>query len=222
MSDRYVPGRALAVACTAGLVATVVALGVSTPPVPTPVGTDRLGPGAGEPVAHYLTRAAATVAPAGEDTRWGLVGFDTEVTATRAGEAVGPDVALSQLWFRVPLERVQTALVPVGVSGTDSLSRAAGYAAARLQRAGAGGDDRRSRIDEVSAARLGQDCACVVAATVRGPQSALAALAAVPGVRVVEALPADAVYGRFAVRPLLPGQRAVVAPGPDDGAVPAR
>jgi hypothetical protein len=41
------------------------------------------------------------------------------------------------------------------------------------------------------------------------------------GVRAVEALPPDAVSGKFAVEPLLPEYIDVVGPLPDDGPVPA-
>lgn len=211
---------AIAAACALVLAAVVLALGVANPPEPAPITTDRLGPDSGELVADYLTRAAATLEPGAADVRWGLVGFDTEVTAEQAGILLGDDV-ITQLWFRVPIDRVQTPIVPVGVAGADSIARAPGYAAAQLH--GTTGEwDRQGRIDAVSASRLAGNCACVVAATVRAPQSDLAALGAVPGVRSVEALPGDAVFGRFAVRPLLPEQTVTVVPGPDDGEVPER
>ncbi|MFD4293972.1 hypothetical protein ACFWPA_11885 [Rhodococcus sp. NPDC058505] len=218
MPDRI--GAAITAVCAAGLAATVVALGVANPPTPRTVGTDVLGPDPGEQVAGYLTRAADSVAAAGPDVRWALVSFDTEVTASGAQALLG-DVGASQLWFRVPIDRVQTPIVAVGVAGAASVARAPGYAAARVAGA-ASTDDRAGRIAAVSASRLAGDCACVVAATVRAPQDDLLALAAGEGVWAVEALPADAVFGRFAVRPLLPGQSGTVAPGPDDGAVPER
>ncbi|MFF0817064.1 hypothetical protein ACFYVR_18175 [Rhodococcus sp. NPDC003318] len=210
----------VAATCAAGLAAAVLVLGATNPPTPKAITTDRLGPDSGELVADYLARAAESLDGSSQETSWGLVAFDTEVTATAADDLTG-DVPISQLWFRVPVERVQTPIVAVGVAGAESIARAPGYAAARLY--GTTGEwDRQGRIDAVSAYRLAQDCACVVGATVRGPQSELAALAEVPGVRAVEALPADAVFGRFAVRPLLPEQTVAVTPGPDDGEVPER
>lgn len=218
MRDRV--GAAIAAGCAAALAVTVVALGAANPPARTPVGTDVLGPNPGERVAGYLARAAETVVADGPEARWALVSFDTEVTASGAQSLLGA-VPASELWFRVPIDRVQTPIVGVGVAGAESVARAPGYAAARLNGA-ATGSDRSGRVAAVSAHRLAQDCACVVAATVRAPQRDLAALAEVDGVRVVEALPADAVFGRFAVRPLLPEQTVAVTPGPDDGEVPER
>ncbi|GAA4480432.1 hypothetical protein GCM10023094_26950 [Rhodococcus olei] len=223
MSDRI--AAAVAAVCAAGLVAVVLVLGAANPPRQAPIATDRLGPDSGELVADYLARASASVDPTGTDPRWALVTFTTEVTATQAASLVGAagtdDAAISQLWFRVPIDRVQTPIVAVGVAGAESIARAPGYAAAQLY--GTTGEwDRQGRIDAVSAARLGENCACALAATIRASQRDLAAVAAVPGVRAVEALPADAVFGRFAVRPLLPEQTLAVTPGPDDGEVPER
>lgn len=228
VSDRIT--AAVAAVCAVGLVAVVLVLGAANPPRRAPVATDRLGPDSGELVADYLARAAASVDPTGTDPRWGLVTFTTEVTATQAASLVGAagtdaagtdDAVISQLWFRVPIDRVQTPIVGVGVAGAESIARSPGYAAAQLY--GTTGEwDRQGRIDAVSAARLGENCACALAATIRASQRDLAAVAAVPGVRAVEALPADAVFGRFAVRPLLPEQSVAVTPGPDDGEVPER
>lgn len=47
----------------------------------------------------------------------------------------------------------------------------------------------------------------------------MGALRSTSAVRAVEALHADAVFGRFAIRPLLPEHAETVSPGPDDGAV---
>lgn len=214
--------------CVLALVALVVVLGVLNPPRRAPVATDRLGPDSGEPVAQYLDRAAAGLADLETGTgtaesaaeHWALASLTTERTAPDAYR-LAAGVRVSELLFRVPLDRVQTPLVVVGVAGEQSAARAAAVAAGRMQ-GSAGEWDRQAQIDAVSAARLSADCACVVGLTVRGDPAALRALAATPGVRSVEALPADAVFGRFAVVPLLPGQTEMVAPGPDDGAVPTR
>ena len=55
---------------------------------------------------------------------------------------------------------------------------------------------------------------------VRADLPRLNAVAALPGVRAVQALPADAVSGGFAVNPLLPAQSELAVPGPDTGPVP--
>jgi hypothetical protein len=56
---------------------------------------------------------------------------------------------------------------------------------------------------------------------VRGTPAELTELAGRADVRAVQALPPDAVSGKFAVEPLLPEYVDVVAPLPDDGPVPA-
>ncbi|MFC7447070.1 hypothetical protein [Rhodococcus daqingensis] len=216
--------RAAAVAaagCAAALALVVVTLGVVNPPRPTSIVTDRLGPEGGEPVDGYLARAGASIGGPDADPRWALVSLDIEMTADQAyGLADG--VRISRMLFRVPLDRVQTQLIGVDVpANQEAVRRSPGVAAGRLQ--GTAGEwDRQARIDAVSAGRLESGCACVAGMTVRGDLARLRELAARPGVRAVEALPADAVHGRFAVTPLLPEHIDVVRPGPDDGEVPAR
>ncbi|AXK85604.1 hypothetical protein IU443_26675 [Nocardia farcinica] len=83
-------------------------------------------------------------------------------------------------------------------------------------------DERYRRVLGVAAQRLTDGCACAVGVVVRGPLDRLRTLAENPAVRAVEALPADAIAGRFGVVPLLPEHVDVVAPGPDDGPVPDR
>lgn len=215
----------LAVAATVALAAVVVFLGVANPPQPGRVGTDALGPESGELVASYLERADASLTNADADAgesgpRWALASFEAPITTSGLLDVVG-DLRVSQVLFRVPVERVQTPIVAVPVPDNDvAVARAPAVAAARLQ-AGIVGHDRSSQVAAYSADRLSAGCACVVGATVRGSLDQLRALAAVPGVRAVEALPGDAVAGAFSVNPLLPTQTASVVPGPDDGTVPA-
>lgn len=213
-----------AVAATAALAVVVVALGVANPPQPGRVGTDALGPESGELVASYLERAGASLAdspPADTvEDRWALVSFAAPVTTSVLLDAAA-DLRVSQVLFRVPVERVQTPIVAVPVPDNDiAVRRAPSVAAARLQ-AGIVGHDRGSQVAAYSAERLSEDCACVMGATVRGSLDRLRTLAAAPGVRAVEALPGDAVAGAFSVNPLLPTQSTSVVPGPDDGPVPA-
>ncbi|MFD4181922.1 hypothetical protein [Rhodococcus sp. NPDC058514] len=219
MSDR---ARAVAAAgCALALAVLVVTLGVVNPPRPTSIVTDRLGPDGGEEVADYLVRAGESVRGSDTDKRWALVTLGGEVTADEA-YVLADGVRISGMLFRVPLDRVQTQLIGVDVpSNEEAVRRSPGVAAGRLQ-GSAGEWDRQARIDAVSAGRLATGCACVVGMTVRGDLAQLRALAARPGVRAVEALPADAVHGRFAVTPLLPEHTDVVRPGPDDGEVPQR
>lgn len=218
MTRRLLPTLAVC----AVLLGVIVLLGALHPVRPASVATDRLGPDSGEAVADYLQRARRSLQEAADEVpprpHWALVSFAAPVTTTQLPELLAP-VRVSQVLFRVPIDRVQTPLVVVGVGGNPaSLERSDGVAAAQLQ-AGSGGEDRRSRIAAVSATRLAQRCACVVGATVRGTGDRLRVLAENPVVRGVEVLPADAVFGRFAVRPLLPDHTDIVAPGPDDGPV---
>ncbi|MFE7421860.1 hypothetical protein [Rhodococcus sp. NPDC057529] len=214
-------GTAVAAVLTAGvLIAVTVVLGALNPVRRTPVSTDTLGPDNGEVVADYLARADRSLDEAdGGQERWALVSFTRPVT-TEAVRDAASGARVSQVLFRVPLDRVQTPLVPVSVAAGDAaLARASVLAAGRAQ-AMTGETERQAQIAAVSSAALARNCACVIGVVVRGDHDTLSALRSEPDVRVVEALGADAVAGRFAVRPLLPEQVETVAPGPDDGVVP--
>ena len=202
------------------LIAVTVVLGALNPVRRTPVSTDTLGPDNGEVVADYLARADRSLDEAdGRQERWALVSFTRPVTTDTVRDAAS-GTRVSQVLFRVPLDRVQTPFVPVSVAAGDAaLARASDLAAGRAQ-AMTGETERQAQIAAVSSAELAGNCACVIGVVVRGDHDALAALRSEPDVRAVEALGADAVAGRFAVRPLLPEQVETVAPGPDDGVVP--
>ncbi|MGN0100975.1 MAG: hypothetical protein ACI39C_08555 [Dietzia sp.] len=83
------------------------------------------------------------------------------------------------------------------------------------------GTDRAAAAAALTAARIRAGEPAVVGLLVRGTTDQLRAVAEQPGVRAVDALAPDAVYGRFAVRPLLPQQRDAAVPLPDDAPVPA-
>lgn len=213
--------RALPWAAIAALVLAVLLAGWLSPVRPASVRSDALGPDNGEQVVDYLARAAGSLEAAGslgagDDPRWALVSFDA---AQRVEDAVAlpGDPRVGRILFKVPISRVQTPLVQVPVSQhVESWRRAPGVAASRLHPEGTG-EDRRARAAAVSAERLAAGCACVIGLVVRAPTAVLADIAATDGVRAVEALPADAVAGRFSVSPLLPEHVDVVLPGPDDG-----
>ncbi|GAB2654485.1 hypothetical protein ABI214_24800 [Prescottella soli] len=205
------------------LAGTIVGLGVANPVPVGRISTDRLGPDSGEQVSAYLDRARATLGSEGDSEpgtqHWALVSLDAPVTPSQLLDVVG-DVRVSQVLFRVPLDRVQTPMVAIPVAANrTAVERAPSVAAARLQ-SSVVGHDRPSLLAAHSATELSAGCACVVGATVRGSLDQLRALDTVPGVRAVEALPADAVAGSFAVSPLLPSQTSIVVPGPDDGPIP--
>ncbi|MDH6678127.1 hypothetical protein M2284_002330 [Rhodococcus sp. LBL1] len=216
MSSRIWPTVLAALA----LAGTAVGLGVANPVPVARISTDRLGPDSGEQVSVYLDRAQATLNADGDadpaTQHWALVSLDASVTPSQLLDVVG-DVRVSQVLFHVPLDRAQTPMVAIPVAANrTAVERAPSVAAARLQ-ASVVGHDRPSLLAAYSADQLSAGCACVVGATVRGSLDQLRALDAVPAVRAVEALPADAVAGSFAVSPLLPEQVDVVVPGPDDG-----
>ncbi|CCQ16196.1 putative uncharacterized protein [Rhodococcus sp. AW25M09] len=210
-------GGVLAVVLVVGALAVV---GYLNPQRQLGVGTDRLGPDSGEQVTDYLARASESVRTGGDEPRWGSVSFDRELTVEQA-YAVADGVRISQVLFRVPLDRVQTPILTVGVSGSrrsvlNSTARAAGQAQESLDPG-----DRAAQIAALTRRRVLGGCACVVTLVVRGTPAQLIEVADRTGVRAVEALPPDAVSGKFAVEPLLPEYVDVVAPLPDDGLVPA-
>ncbi|MFE6864356.1 hypothetical protein [Nocardia sp. NPDC057668] len=213
--------RRLAIAtAAAAFAAFVYGLGVAVPPRPAVIATDRLGPENGEPVAEYLARARASLAGAdGTAGHWALLSFTTGITADRIPEYAG-GLRISEITYHVPLDRVRTPIVTVPVPAGDEAARASVKAAAYQVEYLAPLDARAVRVNAVTAARLRANCACVVGIVVYGTLPELRALALLPSVRAVEALPADAPAGVFALVPLLPESDLLAVPGPDDGPVP--
>ncbi|WP_024793118.1 hypothetical protein [Tomitella biformata] len=182
------------------------ALGAANPVAPQQVGTDALGPDPGEPAAQYLARAAESLAVDGAASRWALVSFDDGSTAAAAAAAVG-QARVSQVQFWSLAAGAQSPLITVSTGASDDpaglLSGAQALAAAQLE-----ADMSAAVLEGVratAAADLRAGCACVVGVLVRGASGELREIAERPGVRAVEALPADAVFGRFGLRALLPG-----------------
>lgn len=210
--------RALSWAAVAVLVLAVLVAGWLSPVRPASVRSDGLGPDSGELVRDYLARADESLteaerAPGTE--HWGLISFDREVGVDDVAALPG-DLRIAQVLFRVPIDRVQTPLVPVVVSAHPEALRSAPRVAAGRLRLQASGTDRAARIAAVSADRLAAGCACIVGVAVRGTPAQLRAAAGGPEVRTVEVLPSDAVAGRFSLNPLLPEHVEAVVPGPDD------
>lgn len=220
-------------------VAGVVWLGAIAPPPTMLPSDDRLGPTDGMSIDTYVADAASSLDRVTDDaTRWALVslreplpageiatwfeGIDT-LAATTSPPTDG--VRVSQVYFRVPFDRVSVPILAVDVPADPrTIARTPITAASRwagaIQWAGATDGERAMRTYELGRDRLAADCACVIALTVRAEGDQLRALAADPRVRAVEALAADAVYGRFAVSAPIPGQE-VAGPLPDDGPLPA-
>jgi len=207
------------------IIGVLVGLVVQSAPRPDPVTTDRLGPDYGESVTEY--RARADVSLSGDDgtDHWALVSF-TDYPPATALPQYRADLRISRVLYEVPIPRVSTPLVDVQVPDNDeALLRSADDAASQLmaqRQDNAAPDERTNRVLDLSSDRLHGECACVAGLIVRAPLSVLSALTERDQVRAVQALPADAVAGSFAVMPLRPGDTDFVAPVPDDGPVPQR
>ena len=206
------------------------ALGVAVvvagrPGEPLPVtGVQRLGPEAGEPVADYLRRAAASLPATESGSIWALVQMEDYLTPGHATELT-QGVRLSRVVLRVPLPRVQTALIIRDLPGqrpaaelADALRFAAQDRAAVAGREVPGG--RSAAVAAAEATQLRDGCACVLAFLVSGDDEALQAVALRPGVRVVHAALPDTSIQDVAISPLLPEQVDTAGPVPDDGPVP--
>ncbi|KLL96209.1 hypothetical protein NJ76_17930, partial [Rhodococcus sp. IITR03] len=128
-------GRVLPWAAVVVLVVAVLVAGWTSPPRTAPVGSDTLGPDNGEVVADYLARAADSLTEAeadGDLEHWGLVSFTDAVGIDRVVELTD-EVRVAQVLLRVPIDRVQTPLVPVAVpENPEAVRRAPSVAAGRL------------------------------------------------------------------------------------------
>ncbi|MEK8071296.1 hypothetical protein [Rhodococcoides navarretei] len=220
MRTRGVSGVLVGVVAAALVVGALAVIGHLNPVRQLGVGTDRLGPDSGEQVIDYLARAEASLRADDAAPRWASVSFDRALTAEQA-HAIAGGVRISQVLLRVPLDRVQTPILTVGVPGSERSVLNSTARAASLAGESFGAGDRQAQIAAVSQRRLLDGCACVVTLVVRGTLPELTELAGRPDVRAVQALPPDAVSGKFAVEPLLPEYVDVVGPLPDDGPVPA-
>jgi len=221
------------VAGVAGYVA-----GREAPPPRQPAEVQRLGPEPGEPVTEYLARARTSVPARDAGQVWALVQLaaplDTEAAARLVSSplvsspSVSGSVRLSRVVFRVPLPRVQTALVTRELSGQRPAEELAGAQlwaaderAAAGQRAAADGAARAAAVAAAEADALrAAGCACVLAMLVRADRAGLDALAAQPAVRAVHAATPDTPLPSIATSPLLPEQTVVAGQVPDDGPLP--
>lgn len=215
---------AVAAACVVLLLAVTVALGVNNPVRGLGVGTDVLGPVGAESADEYVAEASRSLDDR-EDAvgdRWALVSFDRYVGAgaVASGAALGDTgIRVSTVFVRAPIDRVQTPVHAVGVPDTDEvIARAVRDAAALVV---PGSDPRSAAVAEVVRGRYLDDCVCVAGVLVRADTATLRVVASSDGVRAVEALPPDAIFGRFAASPLLPEHTGATVSA-DDGDVPVR
>lgn len=199
-------------------------LGMNTPVRRAGTATVTLGPDSGERVDAYVARTAAA-APASGGPYWALVSLRAELSPADVAGLPG-QARLARVIFRVPIENVQTAQLPVDVVDQGDLVHelvASEVAAgSRLQQLTDAKTDRAASVGAVSASRLRAGCACVLALVVRGSAEQLRTIAGHPEVRAVEVTPADSAARGVSVSALLPEQTTVAQPSPDDGAVPAR
>ncbi|NLG55171.1 MAG: hypothetical protein GX542_05925 [Rhodococcus sp.] len=216
-------GRWIGALAASAIVALVLILGVTAPTSHQRsfATTDTLGPDGGEDIATYLGRARESLAErsASDGDLWALVSFHDQIRSDEIRGVVG-DVRVSELRYRLQLDRVQTPVVDVQVADGDAaLAAADGHAISKVQQL-AGFDQRQDAIHEAMVRGLNEQCACIVGVIVRGTVDELEEIANQAQVRAVEALPPDAIHGWFAVRPLLPEYVDVAVVGPDDGDVP--
>lgn len=195
---------------------------------PVQSGVQRLGPEVGEPVADYLRRAGASLPAGNSGPVWALVQLQAYLTPGPAAELT-QGVRLSRVVLRVPLPRVQTALITRDVSGQRPVPELTEALIIRLMKSAAqdrlaasrtapGG--RRAAVAAAEAAQLRGSCPCVLALLVLGNGDALRTVAARPGVRAVHAAFPDTPIQDIAISPLLPEQIDIAGPVPDDGPVP--
>ena len=168
-----------------------------------------------------------------EAPRWALVTAGAAWTATEAADVVRGLPRVSGLYVQTPVDGVAmpvtgvTVAEPVvGEPGRATVfGRGLEQAAVRLANGspddnGAPGADRVAATAGLTASRIRAGEPAIIGLLARGTTGHLRALADQPRVRAVEALPPDAVWDRFAVRPLQPQQVDVAAPLPDTAPVP--
>ncbi|MFD3705231.1 hypothetical protein ACFWUP_18995 [Nocardia sp. NPDC058658] len=216
---RVSPRNAVIYAITAIGAVILLVVAFREPAPASAVATDRLGPAPGEQVEQYLADARASLDGGDTDQHWALVSF-TEYVTPQQLPTVSDGLRISGVIQHVPIDRVQTPVITVATPGGDEPAVRSGEAAAGLVATQQFRDQRSADIARVTESRLRASCACTAGIVVRGTLIQLRDLATQPDVRAVQALPSDAIAGRFAVSALLPGSSDVVTPNPDDGPVP--
>lgn len=204
-------------------VGAVYAAGRQSAPPAQPYDVQRLGPEPGERVADYLTRAAATLPGVTDGEVWALVQLTASLDTAAAARLVAA-VRPSRVVFRVPLPRVQTALVTRELPGQrplDELIDAQRFAAQdRADAATRAASTRAAAVAAAEADALRAACTCVLALLVLADRPGLDTLTVAPEVRAVHAATPATPLPAIALSPLLPEQIEVAGPVPDDGPLP--
>ncbi|MFI8590251.1 MULTISPECIES: hypothetical protein [Dietzia] len=182
----------------------------------------------------------------GAAPRWALVTAGAAWSVTEAADIVRALPRVSGLYVQVPVDGVAmpvtgvTLAEPVaGETGrAETFGRGLEQVVARLDTGGPNapapaapaaasgalppGGDRAAATAALTVSRLRAGEPAIIGVLARGTTEQLRAVAEQPRVRAVEALPADAVWERFAVRPLQPQQVDAAVPLPDEARIPAR
>ena len=199
---------------------------------------DSLRGGDGDPDADA---DAAPDARAGDAAapRWALVTAERAMSVPEATATLRGLPRVSGLYVQVPVDRVAMPVtgvtVPEPVAGESDrepvFERGLEQATRRLDTGARPGPaasttpappdaDRAAAVNALTASRIRAGEPAIIGVVARGTAAQLRAVAQKPGVRAVEALPADAVWERFAVRPLQPQQVDAALPLPDSAPVP--
>lgn len=149
-------------------------------------------------------------------------GVAMPVTGATLAEPVAGDSGRGEVFdrgLRQVIGVLEAGTAPTGRAGEGR----AGEGRAGEGRAGenAAGEGRAAAVASLTASRIGSGDPAIIGLLARGTGEQLRVVAEHPRVRAVEALPPDAVWGRFAIRPLLPQQAEVASPLPDTAPVPA-
>ena len=187
----------------------------------------RAGPDGGGAAASNHDNDDDDTAPDPDAPRWALVSAVAPWSVAEA-EAVARELPrVSGLYVQVPVEGVAmpvtgaTLAEPVaGEDGREGVFERALERVVDELDAGRSTGDRGAATAALTVSRVRDGDPAIIGVVVRGTAGQLREVAGHPGVRAVEALPPDAVWGRFAVRPLLPQQTEVATPLPDRAPVP--
>lgn len=199
------------------------------------INSDALGPENGEPVGDYLSAAADTLegeggAAADDDPRWALITLERAASPEEASRLAEPLERVSRVVVQTPREGLAMPVMWKDVAEPASEPRRdrSGTFGVTLERLAHGTElaaeegeaSRSSSLALLSVGDIERGRPAIIGLVAWSGPGELREVAGADAVRAVEALPADAIWNRFAVRPLLPQQTGVVAPLPDHGALP--